>query len=87
VDSSNKQNDNEFSTSSKKRKLDEASFKNSDETDDEDVKVMKLDQKSSSKQACKYGANCYRKNDDHLKEFSHPVDSNGKKSKILKKTF
>jgi len=49
--------------------------------------VIKLDQKSSSKPACKYGASCYRKNDDQLKEFSHPVDSNGKIIKLKNKNI
>ena len=26
----------------------------------------------ASKPVCKYGKDCYRKNPDHLKEFSHP---------------
>lgn len=32
---------------------------------------------SSSKPACKYGSKCYRKNPDHHKEFSHPVNEEG----------
>jgi hypothetical protein len=30
------------------------------------------DDASSSKPVCQYGANCYRKNPQHLKDFSHP---------------
>lgn len=26
----------------------------------------------ASKPTCKYGASCYRKNPDHLKQYSHP---------------
>ena len=71
--SKNKSDEN---VSSKKRKLEDTSFKTSDESDD-DVKLIKIDQESASKPACKYGTNCYRKNADHLKEFSHLDDSNG----------
>jgi len=30
---------------------------------------------STTKQPCQYGARCYRKNPQHLKEFSHPGDT------------
>ena len=26
----------------------------------------------ASKPVCKYGASCYRKNPDHIKQYSHP---------------
>ena len=33
-----------------------------------------------SKLACPYGANCYRKNPDHFREFSHPGKKGGKRT-------
>ena len=43
----------------------------------------------SSKQPCRYGASCYRKNSHHLKSFSHPreeeaeQDSAGKRPSAI----
>lgn len=45
------------------------------------VKLINMKQKPPKRRkiqkrpACKYGANCYRKNPQHKKEYSHPGDS------------
>ena len=39
-----------------------------------------------TKPACKYGAKCYRKNESHWKEYSHPKESQGKSSSLLSPT-
>ena len=53
----------------------------SDSGSDSDEPAMKKLKKTSKKpiKSCPYGATCYRKNPQHFKEFSHPVQSkNGK---------
>ena len=42
----------------------------------------------TSKPVCKYGAACYRKNPDHLRQFAHPdregkVEAAGRESKTV----
>ncbi|KAF9329151.1 hypothetical protein BG006_007774 [Podila minutissima] len=57
------------STPSRKRAATGASSRvvMSDSDDDDDSSATK-----SRQPACKYGASCYRRNPDHLKQFSHP---------------
>ncbi|KAF9924314.1 hypothetical protein FBU30_005680 [Linnemannia zychae] len=52
------------STPSRKRKLQQKADKDDDSDDN--------DSTNTKQQACKYGANCYRRNPDHLKQYSHP---------------
>eukprot|EP01122_Echinamoeba_exundans_P011382 TRINITY_DN4509_c0_g1_i1.p1 TRINITY_DN4509_c0_g1~~TRINITY_DN4509_c0_g1_i1.p1 ORF type:complete len:688 (-),score=174.07 TRINITY_DN4509_c0_g1_i1:97-2139(-) len=40
--------------------------------DDDDSSAPAASSSSSSKPVCKYGPACYRKNEDHLEQFSHP---------------
>jgi hypothetical protein len=60
------------SKSNRKRKLSNTSIVSINDTDsDDDVKIIKIDQNEITKPKCKYGQDCYRKNPDHLNEFSH----------------
>ncbi|KAK3847116.1 MAG: hypothetical protein J3R72DRAFT_185934 [Linnemannia gamsii] len=56
------------STLNRKRKLQQKTDKNNNDDSDDDAKTTT----TSKQQPCKYGANCYRRNPDHLKEYSHP---------------
>jgi hypothetical protein len=40
--------------------------------DDDDDGASTASSSSSTKPVCKYGPSCYRKNEDHLEQFSHP---------------
>ena len=71
------------STSNRKRKLSNTSIVSINDNDsDDDVKIIKIDQNESTKPTCKYGHDCYRKNPDHLNEFSHPNGGNFKISNL-----
>ncbi|KAF9912855.1 hypothetical protein EC991_008721 [Linnemannia zychae] len=52
------------SSLSRKRQLQQKTDK-SDDSDDDSTNA-------SNQQPCKYGASCYRRNPDHLKQYSHP---------------
>jgi hypothetical protein len=54
-----------------KYKSEEEEISSSDDDDDEDDEDDDLDI-PKKKIPCKFGAGCYRKNPDHLREFSHP---------------
>ena len=68
MDSANNKTKETIST--KKRKLED-----SENDEINDVKIIKVDDESISKPMCKYGADCYRKNPDHLKDFLHSGSS------------
>lgn len=71
--SSTSSNDSTYSSSvtsttlcmSRKRQLQQKTDKE-DNSDDDTAKA------TSKQQPCKYGASCYRRNPDHLKQYSHP---------------
>jgi hypothetical protein len=54
-----------------KMEVEEDGDDNHNDNDEED-KTDQDDEESELPPPCKYGANCYRKNPEHLKEFSHP---------------
>jgi hypothetical protein len=65
--------DDEVVNSKKEDKMEvEEDGNDNNKDNDEEDKMDQDDEESDLPPPCKYGANCYRKNPEHLKEFSHP---------------
>ncbi|KAG0203081.1 hypothetical protein BGX28_004545 [Mortierella sp. GBA30] len=63
----------ESSCSNRKRTRDQETMPSPLQKNNESSDADAEDDGASQQEPCKYGANCYRRNPDHLKKYSHPL--------------